>query len=184
MNIKHLVFLLFLGLVSLGLFSQARENNSRPSASKTSPKDKGFQLDKVVIGGNLGAQFGDLTLVEVSPTIGYKLTENWLAGVGARYIYVKPRLFPSSNIIGGAIFNQYAIVEQVVLHAEFEYLSFENLNVPGERIDFYSPLVGAGYRSSIGGNSFASFLVLFNLNDDINSPYNNPILRFNLGFGL
>ncbi|MFT6166630.1 MAG: hypothetical protein ACJAV5_000624 [Vicingaceae bacterium] len=184
MNLKYLGTLLLFGLISLGVFSQAREDNSRPSAAKTSPKNKGFQLDKVVVGGNLGAQFGDLTLIEVSPTVGYKLTEKWLAGVGARYIYVKPRLFPSTNIIGGAIFQQYAILEQVVLHAEFEYLSFENIYNPGERFDFYSPLVGAGYRSSIGGNAFASFLVLFNLNDDINSPYTNPILRFNFGFGL
>ena len=183
MNVKHLGFLLFFGLISFGAFSQAREDNSRPSATKATPQ-KGFQLDKVVVGGNLGAQFGDLTYIEVSPTVGYKLTEKWLAGVGARYIYVKPRLLPSSNIIGGAIFQQYAILEQAVLHAEMEYLSFENINTPGERINFLSPLVGAGYRSSIGGNSFASILILFNLNDDINSPYSNPILRFNFGFGL
>ena len=116
MNVKHFGFLLFFGLISFGAFSQAREDNSRPSATKATPQ-KGFQLDKVVVGGNLGAQFGDLTYIEVSPTVGYKLTEKWLAGVGARYIYVKPRLLQSSNIIGGAIFQQYAILEQAVLHA-------------------------------------------------------------------
>jgi len=184
MNIKHAAFLLLFGLFSFGLFSQARENNSQPSDRKIPAQNKGFQLEKVVVGGNFGAQFGNLTLIEVSPSVGYKLTKNWLAGVGARYIYVKPRFLQSSNVLGASIFSQYAILEQAVLHVEFEYLSREDYFNPGERIDFYSPLIGGGYRASIGGTAFANILVLFNLNDDDYYPYSNPIIRFNFGFGL
>jgi hypothetical protein len=183
MNNKIIAFLFFT-IASLSAFSQAREDNSRPSATKATNKNKGFQLDKVVVGGNFGAQFGDLTLIEISPTAGYKLTKNLLAGVGARYIYVKPRFSTSTNILGGAAFAQYLLFEQFVAHAELEYLSFENPNIRDERIDFFSPLIGAGYRASIGRRSFANFLILFNLNDDINSPYTNPIIRVNFGFGL
>ena len=184
MNIKYLGFLLLFGLFSLGLFSQAREDKGKQSANKSASENKGFDLDKVVLGGSFGAQFGDFTVVEVSPTAGYKLTEEWIAGVGIRYIYVKPRLAQSSSLYGASTFTQYTIFEQAVLHAEFEYLSLEDFANPGERIDFFSPLVGAGYRTSFGGSGFANFLILFNLNESDNYPYSNPIFRLNFGFGL
>lgn len=183
MSVKQLFIGFLLMLSTTVIFAQARENNKKPSSTKY-PSKKGFQLDKVVVGGNVGAQFGDFTIIEISPTAAYKLTENFLTGLGARYTYVKPRSFRSTNIYGAAAFSQYVFLEQFVLHAEVEYLSFENFDVPGERNNYLSPLVGGGFRYSIGGNSFANILILLNLNSDIDSPYTNPIIRLNLGFGL
>lgn len=183
MKLHYVITFIFISFISSFTFGQAREGGGRPSAIKTTP-ERNFSWDKVMVGGNVGAQFGDITIVEISPTIGYKVTENLLSGFGARYIYVNERFFTPYNIYGGAAFSQYAIFEQFVLHAEMEYLSIPSFSGSGERNNFLSPLVGGGFRYSIGGNNIANFLILFNLNDDIDSPYSNPIIRINLGFGL
>tara|TARA_B110000503_G_C7145554_1_gene412768 strand:- start:1505 stop:2065 length:561 start_codon:yes stop_codon:yes gene_type:complete len=186
MNLKYLGTLLLFGLISLGVFSQAREDNSRPSATKTSPKDKGFQLDKVVLGGNLSAQFGTITLVHLNPTVGYKLKENWLVGISATYIYLEDKRFRPSyinNIYGGSLFTQFYFLENFIAHAEYEGLNIGE-KLESVRINVDAFLVGGGYRSQIGDNSFANIMILYNVIENEYYPYSNPIIRVGFGIGL
>jgi len=115
------------------------------------------------------------------------LTDNWLAGIGARYIYFEERFAGftyKTNIYGGALFSQYYFLESFLTHVEFESLSINNINNPEQRININSFFVGVGIRRQLGINSYASALLLYNLNDDINSPYSNPVFRINFAFGL
>lgn len=163
-------------------------NSFFASAQETATEKKAFDWDRVVVGGNLGAQIGRITIVEVSPNIGYKLTENLLAGIGGTYLYYQDNDFDySTNIYGGRLFGDYFILENFIAHAEYEVLNLE-VNVPtathevGDRISVGSLLVGGGVRTTMGSNAFASILLLYNLNESLHSPYSNPILR--IGFGI
>ena len=182
---KHSTLLfLFLIFFASYSFSQAKE-----STDKYSSKKKRFQLDpeRMVLGGGFGAQFGSVTAVEISPTFGYLLTENLLAGVGARYMYFEEKILTytfSTNIYGGSVFTQYFFLEDYLAHVEYEVLNLEDFSEPESRININSFFIGGGYRSMLGESSFATILLLYNLNDDINSPYTNPIIRIGLGFGL
>ena len=178
-------FLLFLFFAING-FSQAKEDNDRPSPKKVE-KNNSFDPDNLVLGGSFGLQFGTITIVDISPTIGYLFTENWLVGVGARYLYYEERFNGftfKSSFYGGGAFSQYFFFENFLAHVEQEFLSIEDFENFGERRIVSSTFVGGGYRSLIGGNSFISLLLLYNLNDSRFSPYTNPVLRVNFGIGL
>lgn len=169
------------------LIGQAQDFNP----PKQNPKSKSsfkFDTDRLVFGGNLGASFGDITFVELAPTAGYLITDNYLVGLTAKYIYFEDKTFAplftyKTNIYGGGFFNQYVIMDMFVLHAEYELLNLDS-QIRQKRINLSSVFVGGGYRSSLGGASFFNILLLYNLNDGIESPYPNPLLRVGFGIGL
>ena len=151
--------------------------------------------EKVYFGGNFGLNFGtNFTVVEVSPLVGYKITEQFSMGVGATYIYYKEKI-PQYNfsyetsIYGGDVFARYFFVENLFAHVESGAL---NLEVPDYSSYPYSLkrrwvpnlLVGGGYRSSIGENSSFLIMILYDVIDDPDSPYQNPIFRVGFGVGI
>src|SRR5262245_12495917 len=75
--------------------------------------------DRLYFGGNFGLQFGDQTLVDLSPLVGYRLTEKLSVGVGATYIYYHfedpYHYYPSysTHIYGGSIFTRYYFLENI-----------------------------------------------------------------------
>ena len=192
-NVKGLCILMVTFITLIGFvnnaYGQAQDFNSPKSNPNLTKGNFDFDPDRLVFGGNLGASFGDITYVELAPTAGYLITDNYLFGLSARYVYFEDRtLAPAfiykTNMYGGGIFNQYYILETVILHAEYELLN-KYSHHKDKRLNVGSVLVGGGYRSNMGGNSFFSILLLYNLNETIESPYNtNPILRVGIGIGM
>ena len=43
-------------------------------------------------------------------------------------------------------------------------------------------IIGGGYRQKIGQRSSVTFTVLWNINENINSPYTNPVIRVGFNF--
>src|SRR6476619_3158049 len=58
---------------------------------------KGFDKDKLFFGGNFGLSFGDYTLINISPQIGYRFNKWIAAGTGLNFIYssIRYRYYPS-----------------------------------------------------------------------------------------
>ncbi|MEQ8907632.1 MAG: hypothetical protein RIC95_00435 [Vicingaceae bacterium] len=165
------------------LFGQARELGS--GKPPPPPTKKGFDPDRMRYGGSFGGSFGDITFVELSPTAGYLLTDNWMAGIGGRYIYYEDKLFNyRTNIYGGNIFNQYFFLENFLVHGEVEILNLDDRFRFDKRVNVTSVFVGGGYRSVLGDRAFANILLLYNLTEDINTPYTNPVIRVGFGIGL
>ncbi len=146
---------------------------------------------RVFVGGNLGLQFGNPTLIDISPLIGYRLTEEVDAGVSLTYKYYSGSYNYSTgkqefntNIFGGGIFSRYNFTEYLFAHGEIEYLNFDmedNYNgiIENRNIGVTSIFVGGGIKQS-----FATIMLLYNLNETVNSPYTNPIIRIGFTFGL
>ncbi|MFH1118951.1 MAG: hypothetical protein V1775_03955 [Bacteroidota bacterium] len=159
--------------------------------------------DKLFFGGGLGLQFGTITLVDVSPVIGYRVTEKFETGLGLTYKYFRYKDYYidyntgigydlKSNILGGSVFARYHLLENVFAHAEFESLNYRY-------DDFYdsggvvlserrtavinSIFVGGGYRQRISSGSYFFIMALWNLNDSALSPYSNPVLRMGVVLG-
>jgi len=160
---------------------------------ETRSKEKKFKLDpdRMVVGGGFGATFGNITLVEVAPNFGYFISDQFLAGFSARYIYYRQRssVFGQTftfetNIYGGGVFAQYFFFEEFFGHTELEILNLDDIANENNRVNVTSIFIGGGYRSFFTSNSFASIMLLYNINDDINSPYTNPVIRFGFSFGL
>ncbi|MEX2380668.1 MAG: hypothetical protein WD530_07980 [Vicingaceae bacterium] len=167
--------------------AQAREESEGVVKKEKRASKKGFDSDRLRFGGSFGASFGQVTFVELSPTIGYLVKDYWLAGVGGRYMFYEdnhPYFYYKTNIYGGSVFNQFYLLENIILHGEVETLNLDDRRNIKNRVNVTSVFVGGGYRSMISDRAFASILLLYNINESYNSPYTNPILRISFGFGL
>lgn len=130
---KH-IFTTFSLILLLGsLVSVHAQNSSIPFGSR------------LYTGGGLGFQFGNVTIAEVSPLLGYKITPQLDIGFRTTYQYysVKDyRIFYLNNyvykktdleahVFGGGPFIRYYLdkldidfIRNLFLHTEYEYLSY------------------------------------------------------------
>ena len=181
LRLKIIFYLFLMQMCFVSSFSQAQQLNET-------------FWEKVYFGGNFGLQFGNQTLVNVNPIVGYRITEKLSAGVSATYIYYHFKdpyysIDYTSNIYGGSIFTRYFVLENIFAHVEGEVLNLEvpqyfNNSYSYVRDNVFGFYVGGGLRQPMGERSSLNILLLYNLNEDVNSPYQNPIIRIGFGFGI
>ncbi|MDD1444179.1 hypothetical protein MEO93_28345, partial [Dolichospermum sp. ST_sed3] len=126
-----------------------------------------------------------VTIIDLSPQVGYHINKYFNAGVGITYTYYKDNNYKfSTSIYGGSVFAQAIPLNFLILHTELEMLNLEVFDVYGEgkRLWDLGVLVGAGYRVPFGEKSAVNFMVLWNLNQTAYSPYTNPIVRIYFSF--
>jgi len=182
MKVKVFQALLISLLIFQSIHGQAQAREEKP---------KSPFWEKVYIGGNLGAQFGNVTAVDVSPIVGYKITEKISAGFGITYQYYNIRSYNyDTHIYGGRIFARYQPWSFLFLHTEFELLNWKPLyDINGklntERIWAPGLLAGGGFSQPIGGGSSIFVMALYNFLYSSNSSYGSPlVLRVGANFGL
>jgi hypothetical protein len=145
-------------------------------------------------GGIIGAQFGDITYIEISPIVTYRVTEKFHTGIGFTYQYYKANYdgMPdyTSNAYGGSIFARYFVWRDLFAHVEYAPLYISNFIYPSyippvdEAPWAHDIFLGGGYRQWIGEKASINLMMLFNINETIYSPYSNPIFRIGFGFGF
>lgn len=151
--------------------------------------------DRLFTGGSIGLQFGTQTMIEASPIIGYKITENLAAGIGVTYQYYRLNYYGNilkTSIYGGSIFTRYYFLQNFFLHCEYEALNMETAFFDPKyfyhKQDRYwagSVLAGGGYRQFIGETSSFNIMILYNFNDTPYSPYASPLIfRVGIDIGL
>ena len=182
-----LLYVLFFSILILLL-----TNSSKAQINTDDKRQKGNFTSRLFFGGGFGLQFGSVTLIELSPLVGYKVTPKFSLGVSPTYKYYKyndyygPSNDLSTNVWGGSIFARYSIFQNVFAHVEYETLYY-NTKVSGnpEYMQQYNSFfVGGGYNQQIGQNSAMYFLLLWNLNDTPDSPYINPVIRIGFSVGM
>ena len=162
------------------------------SKSDTIQKKPRF-LDRVYVGGNIGAQFGRVTFIDISPNIGFLLTKNrkLSAGVGVTYQYLNVRHQGDTydtHTYGGRVFGRYLIWHGITVQAEIEMLNLECYRPPPfdglQRRWLPALMLGGGYTQTFGGRTGISLMVLYNFLDHECSPYSNPIFRIGFNVGI
>lgn len=156
-------------------------------ASKPVQKKEGF-WKRSFTGGGFGLSFGTITNINLSPQFGYRITDNFWAGVGVTYIYFSQRYsgYPKfqTNIYGGRVFLRYIVWKGIFVHAENEMLNMQRYDDLNNRVWVNSLMAGGGYQQSLGGNSSVYLMGLFNFTESKYTPYINPIIRFGFNIGL
>lgn len=162
----------------------AQEFFSEQAQAKSASKENKFQGSRFFFGGNFGIQVGDYTIIELSPLVGYRITERFSSGVQINYSYIHVSSFNlSTTIYGTSVFSNYYIAKNFFLRGEYEWLSLESqyfnpaVYQTQKRFSIHSILVGGGYRQQIGERSYINLMILWNLNESALSPYQNPIIR-------
>lgn len=156
--------------------------------------------DRLVFEGIVGVQFGTFTAIETSPMVGYKVTDDFVAGVGLTYQYSKYDNFYMNtengslsdrkiNIFGGRLFTRYyfssifeglGLLSGLFAHAEYEYLTYnENYKVDsnGKFVDVY----GIPYSTGNEHLRVPGFLIGGGLNQSIGGrAYGSILILYNL----
>ncbi len=168
-----------LTLVCLSAFSGVIAQRDSTRNSNNLMRDKPLR-ERLYLGGDIGLNFGNsFAFFSASPLVGYRLTENWSVGTSFKYQWFRSDFTPSNHIYGGSLFTRYEMFQQFLLHAEYEVLNVTDYNIfspsYGGRTNVHVGLVGLGYKYG-NGNSYAQLLLLYDLIDDSNSPYQNQYI--------
>ncbi len=187
---KCFAMMLLLGAVCFGHL-QAQEEQP--------VEKKGFDPSKLFFGGNFGLSFGDYTLVNVSPQVGYHFNKYFAAGAGVNFIYssFKTRYFPSNteayrDNFGNTGVNVFARVYPIQflllqMQPELNYnwgkrklADGTNLKLPGKFVP--SVLAGAGGVLPAGRGAMIAMLQ-YDLVQDPRSPYGSKVF-FTIGYNF
>jgi len=152
---------------------------------KNPPKER--FIDRIYGGGNVGAQFGTVTFVDISPLIGYRITDKISAGIGATYQYYhyNDKYYDfETDVYGGRVFGRYLFTDYLFGHVEYEYLNLEAFDFQRRRVDVGSLMVGAGYIQRISDRAGVIAMILYNFTESVYTPYTNPIIRIGFNIGI
>lgn len=119
-HMKNILLIPFVFFLSLAARAQEGEAEDEPK--------KGFQKENLFIGGNFGLSFGDYTLINVSPQLGYRFNRFFAAGFGVNGQYVSYRDIDSNGdhfktkqgIIGLNMFGRVYPINQIMLQIQPE----------------------------------------------------------------
>lgn len=166
MKVRHLILALFLSssITSFAQYDPDYNNNDDEDLNSLSFKDR------LYTGGNFWGSFGQISVLEISPIVGYRITNDYSAGVGLKYSFYKQNVAPvfSTSIYGGSVFTRYVFLDRLVAHAELEMLNVEVFRTisTSERLWVPIGLVGGGYSA----NGFQAML-LYDVIGNENNPY-------------
>jgi hypothetical protein len=176
---------------------------AQKNSDQSEVKDKPFK-ERLVFGGGLGLQFGTVTFIEVSPVVGYRVTDRLEAGIGLTYKYYKYKDFYfdqttnnrfdlKSNIYGASLYTRFSIFENIFLHAEYERLryNYDDIRIIGGQFirepthaNVDGLFLGGGYKQRISSGAYFYIMALWDVIEDPLSPYKNPILRMGVLLGI
>jgi len=187
-------------IVSLSILSVASAQSPQPFTEEEESK-KGFDPSRLFFGGNFGLTFGDFTFINVSPQVGYRLTEKFSIGTGVNFIYQSSKYSYAANAydkseyayVGLGVFGRFNPIKFLLLNVqpEMNYIWGNTKQVgPGYSYEYKqegkfvpSVLVGAGAVIPTGARGALIAMIQYDLVQNDLSPYGkNPFFSFGFNF--
>jgi len=188
---QNILILLILNCLLLTSYSQDEENL------------KG----EFYLAPDFGLTFGTISRIEVSPVLGYHITDRFNIAGGFKYeFYSLTNAYNQDNfrthIYGPRAFARYTLFKnigkylpvgmstQLFAHAEFESSSLESKyfgsysNPDSGRFWQSTLLVGGGISQSASERVKLNVVILWDTDGSSKSMYSNPIIRFGFQFYL
>jgi hypothetical protein len=153
-------------IATLGVYSTTIGQSDKPPAKPKMPFS-----ERLLFGGSLGLSFGSqTTLVDISPIVGYAITNDFMAGIGLTYKYYQYKNYYLNlsdgsfsnlkmNIYGGSLWSRYfltrteiPVIENTFLHAEYEPLFIAHDHIFNPNGSYVDPF---GSRFSKGKDNIA-----------------------------
>jgi len=181
---KKFVFVMF---VTLG-FLQIASAQQMDSPS-------GFDKSKLFFGGNFGLNFSSgYSLINVSPQVGYHITDQFAAGFGLNYIHYSityPDIKYSQNYGGFNVFGRFYPIQYLFIQAqpELNYIwgkARDNSDKEDKIPTHFVPslLLGGGAAIPAGPGAI-TISILYDVVQDQWSPYYHQAIYafgYNMGF--
>ena len=183
-----------------GLELPGREQERKAAQQKAETNTRLFIYTGFGLGYSSYAGYSQFS-GSISPALGIRLNERLSVGPGISYAYNNYGFGNgsgatvaniSTSSIGVQVFGQYRIIDQFLVHAEFENTRAQLLEVDangyltGRTVSrtIQTPLAGLGYRQQFSNRAAADILLLYNFQDNYDSIYSNPVIRFNFLFNI
>lgn len=187
-------------LVTAVHFAEAQYYKTGDTTTTTSSKKK-IDPSRLIIGGSLGLAFGDYTNINISPLIGYRISQLFAAGININAQYGSERLSNYNNvtiqrnqytIFGGGVWGRVYPLDFLFIHVQPEYNAvslkstyYDPKTVVHDHYGVPSLLMGGGYSQPVGGRASFSIMALYDVLQDSRSPYQNGlILRIGASLGI
>ena len=182
---KKFLFFLFLSIVSYtSTYAQdpiviKQDSSVRDLDEPVDVRDLPFRQRLKFGGGIGGLQFGNPTVVGISPMMGYQATNDLIVGLAVDYQYQGGTLFGqkySINQYGPRLFGQYRLhlLENILSGAFLQGEVQKYYASSGGRSVVYDVQALAGIGIGFGGFNITA---LYNLNyNELTSPYGSPIV--------
>ena len=205
---RNLIFVLLLSVgVTVASAQDVYTSSGKPGYhKKEQKKKKGYDPDKLIIGGSLNGGFGNgYVNAGISPILGYRLTDHFSAGIGLGYqFYQEPEYvdpnnpyhasYAYENIVFPSIWGRYFVYRNIFTDVTVEY-DFINVKQPG--YDHYGNLgtqklnvtntcllLGVGIKQPLGGRVFAYAELIYDVLQGTYSPYPQGAPDLRIGFGV
>lgn len=186
---------LFTGVVNAQVqerFKTKKGKETAPVEKEEAEKKKADWVDNILVGGNFSLNFSNTnTYIYLAPQVGYKFSDEFIAGVGFNYQYAKLRQAYDLNtgrmvkidgvdnqVYGPKVFANYFVFEGVYLGVQGEVLNHD--------VYYYNPTTGrpysnnewtpvlfleVGYSQEMGSKGVIQVGIRYNVLDDFDSPY-------------
>lgn len=196
---KRIILIALLSLGVMGAQAQEQYNSSGKTGQpryRENQKKKGFDFSRMVFGGNLGLTFGSVTNIYIAPSVGYRITDKFAAGVSLGYNYFRQKegyltinintneqmYRPlSQSIYTGSVWGRYIVIPNIMVQAEFEmnnlgYYDASSGFTPDKdgwlmpakkRVTVPSLLLGGGFRQPIGEQASMYIMAMYDVLQDI-----------------
>lgn len=145
---------------------------------------------QVYTGGNASVSFTNNNVyADVAPILGYRINK-LNVGVSPVLAYQKPQNLDAIYSYGGRLFTQYTVWQGLFVHGELEALNVQDFVAGADAEGNFGRTwvvglpVGAGYNQMLGDRISLQAMVLFNVLENDNYPYENPIIRGGINYSL
>lgn len=144
-----------------------------------------FDMSKLSIGGNFSLQFGDYTVIGISPQVGYDFSKYLTAGAGLGYTYYKDKFNSgkwNSSYLSFDLFGRFYPIEYIVLGVQpeisrmWQNIKYNDGTKYSENKFVPSFLIGGGLR--LGG---MVAMIQYDVVQDKNSPYGDNLF-YSIGY--
>jgi len=204
---KRILLLLVLCASFNGLFAQQVYNSSGNAHGYKHKKVKGYDPSRLIIGGTINAGYSsDYANFGLGPTVGYKFTDMFSAGLGLGYQFYKAPfdiyndgLYVRENLVYPSIWAKFNVFRNFFIDGDFEY-NFINVKsydvlydingnpyLVGDKFNTSVPclLLGVGIKQPIGGRVSSFIEIMYDVLQQKYSPYANiPVFRAGITTGL
>jgi hypothetical protein len=187
---KKIIFVFLITGLCNSLMAQKQPKNTGIAAEEKEKKGNILNSEKIYVGGWIGAQFGLITFINLSPFLAYRFHERASVGLGLTYQYFRDNRFGvpfTFNMYGPRVFSRFHISDQLFLHAEYEYLLSKLQDNNGLLLNERwrgEAFVGMGYLTKFGSrkNSGLFIKALYNLTYNQSSSFYPSPLVLRIGY--
>jgi hypothetical protein len=187
-------------------------SSGRANARKQASGDGGFDIDRLIVGGSLNLWLGSITNVGLAPMVGYRITDNFAAGLKVGYNYYRYKdaysyqnfqqevkyYTVTQNIYSAGIWARHILWENIFVHGEVEAniydyydgtyswnAAYTELKFNKKLVTAPSILLGLGFKQPLSDRTSFTATILYDVLQDKYSLYGNQIdFRFGVLVGF